>query len=82
MTMSLSMPKPVPLALAEISDREASEMALFLVRIFGDDAGTVAAERAAKSEQKADWRRVRKEVEKLLLDEAAASDEKPLRLFG
>jgi hypothetical protein len=75
----MSMPNS---ASREISEREASEMALFLVRIFGNDAAAVAAERSAKSDQKADWQRVGEEIEKLLLDEAARADQRPLRLFG
>jgi hypothetical protein len=64
-----------------VDEAEARELALFLVRIFGDQAGNVAAERAGKSEQKDDWARVGTEVERLLADEEAAADDRPLRLF-
>jgi len=57
-------------------------MALFLVRVFGDDAAAVVAERSENSEQKADWRRVGGEVEKLLSDEVVRMDPQPLRLIG
>jgi hypothetical protein len=80
--MTMSILQAMPPAVAELSDREAREMALFLVRIFGDDASTVAAERAAKSDQRADWQRVGGEVEKLLLDAVTRADDRPLRLFG
>ena len=76
--------QPLPTSASDetgIEEAEAREMALFLVRIFGDQAGEVAAERAGKSEQQADWARVGTEVERLLADEAAAADDRPLRLF-
>ena len=65
----------------DVDDREARDMALFLVRIFGDEAAEVAAERSEKSEQKDDWKRVGDQVEKLLVDDSAKSDPRPLRLF-
>jgi hypothetical protein len=40
-----------------------------------------SAERVGRSEQQADWARVGAEVERLLADEAAAADDRPLRLF-
>jgi hypothetical protein len=66
----------------QIDDREAREMATFLVRIFGDEAPDVASERAEKSDQAQDWRRVEAEIERLLAE--ASTDEverRPLRLF-
>jgi hypothetical protein len=65
----------------EIDDREAREMAMFLVRIFGEEASDVVAERSQKSEQKEDWQRVGGEVEKLLDDDQLRDDPRPLRLF-
>jgi hypothetical protein len=65
-----------------VDDREAREMALFLVRVFGEEAPDVAAERAGKSDQAEEWRRVGVEIERLL--SAAPIDEldrRPLRPF-
>jgi len=78
----MAITKPVPTPDGEIDDREARDMALFLVRLFGDEASSVVAERSEKSEQKADWRRVGGEVEKLLVDDEARLDQRLLRLFG
>ena len=81
--MSNARPLPTPPSSeTAVDEAEARELALFLVRIFGDQAGEVAAERAGKSEQKDDWARVGVEVERLLGDEAAAADDRPLRLFS
>ena len=80
----MSNAQPLPTSASDepgIDEAEARDMALFLVRIFGDQAGDVATERAGKSEQQADWARVGVEVERLLADEAAAADDRPLRLF-
>ena len=80
--MSNARPLPTPPASEPgVNEAEARELALFLVRIFGDQAGDVAAERAGKSEQKNDWARVGAEVERLLADDEAAADDRPLRLF-
>jgi hypothetical protein len=78
----MSMSMPAPATTEAIDDREARDMALFLVRVFGDDAAAVVAERSENSEQKADWRRVGGEVEKLLSDEVVRMDPQPLRLIG
>ena len=78
----MSMLEAVEPTSGEINEEEAREMALFLVRIFGDEAADVAAERSAKSDQKQEWARVGSEVEKLLQDEVARGDGRPLRLFG
>jgi hypothetical protein len=64
-----------------IDDREAREMALFMVRIFGEEAAHVAAERAVKSEQGADWERVGIEIAKLLAADDFPDEGRPLRLF-
>ena len=48
----MSMLEAVEPTSGEINEEEAREMALFLVRIFGDEAADVAAERSAKSDQK------------------------------
>src|SRR5438105_2737539 len=66
---------------AGIDDREAGEMARFLVRIFGDEAASVAAERAVKSDQAADWERVGLAIAKLLAAEELSDEGGPLRLF-
>jgi hypothetical protein len=78
----MAMPKPAPAATPAIDDREARDMALFLVRVFGDEASSVVAERTERSTQKVDWERVGGEIEKLLLDDEARADRRPLRLFG
>jgi hypothetical protein len=65
-----------------IGDSEAREMALFLVRVFGEEASEVAAERAIDSEQKQDWKRVAGEVEKLLDDSDALIEPDRLRRLG
>lgn len=77
----MATPKPAATPAGEIEDREARNMALFLVRVFGDEASAVVAERAAKSPQKLDWQRVGSEVEKLLRDAEARADRRTLRLF-
>jgi hypothetical protein len=64
-----------------VDEREAREMALFLVRVFGDEAAEVVAERSEKSEQRQDWQRVGGEVEKLLDEPGSRTDPRPLRLF-
>ncbi len=80
--MSNAQPLPTPPSSdTGIDEAEAREMALFLVRIFGDEAAEVAAERAGKSDQKGDWARVGVEIEQLLADDEAAADNRPLRLF-
>lgn len=57
---------------AAIDEQEARDMALFLVRIFGDEAAEVAADRAINSEQAADWRRVGHAVDDLLGEQETA----------
>ena len=78
----MALPQSAPAHTPAIDDREARDMALFLVRVFGDEASSVVAERTEKSPQKVDWERVGGEVQKLLLDEEARTDRRPLRLFG
>lgn len=51
-----------------VDDREADEMALFLIRIFGEEAAEVATERAAKSDQAEEWRRVGLAIDRRLAD--------------
>jgi hypothetical protein len=78
----MATPTPAPTVPSEIDDREARDMALFLVRVFGEEASSVVAERSVKSEQKADWQRVGAEVEKLLAGDSGSGDQRRLRLFG
>ena len=71
---------PAPQA-AGIDDREAREMALFLMRVFGDEAAAVAADRAVKSDQAADWERVGVEIAKLMAADDLPDDGPVLRPF-
>jgi hypothetical protein len=50
---------------------DVREAALFLVRIFGEEAREIAASRAELSDQSQEWRRVGKEVNDLLEPPAA-----------
>jgi hypothetical protein len=78
----MAMPHPAPIVPdGQVEDHEARDMALFLVRIFGDEAASVAAERATKSTQRMDWQRVGRAIDKLLCDERTRADRSPLRLF-
>lgn len=49
-------------------DGTPREIALFLVRIFGEEARDIVRDRACKSEQPAEWGRVMAEVDRLLSD--------------
>jgi hypothetical protein len=68
---------------AKLDAREVREMALFMVRVFDEEASEVAAQRARKSDQADDWRRVGAEIDRLIaeapLDELAPH---PLPLFA
>ncbi|HEY0526156.1 MAG TPA: hypothetical protein VGD08_22375 [Stellaceae bacterium] len=52
---------------------DVAEVAQFLVRIFGAEAREIAANRATRSEQPEEWRRVLTAVESLLDGDAASS---------
>jgi hypothetical protein len=52
--------------------RETAEVAQFLVRIFGSEAREIAADRAKRSDQPEEWRRVLTAVEALLDADAAS----------
>ena len=52
---------------------DVTEVAQFLVRIFGAEAREIAANRATRSEQPEEWRRVLTAVETLLDGDAASS---------
>jgi hypothetical protein len=59
------------------SSDDVEEIALFLVRIFGDDAREVAAHRAEHSDQAEDWKQVGQSIEALL--EGAPARRRPRR---
>ena len=65
-----------PLGFADV--REA---ALFLVRIFGEEAREIAASRAELSDQAKEWRRVGKEVDDLLAPRAPEAGTPKRRRF-
>src|SRR5690242_5605567 len=52
---------------------DVADVALFLVRIFGAEAREIAADRAKRSDQAEEWRRVLTAVESLLDGDAASS---------
>ena len=64
-----------------IDDHEARQMALFLMRVFGEEAAAVAADRAVKSDQAADWERVGLEIAKLMAADDLPDDDAPIRPF-
>lgn len=49
-------------------DGTPSDIALFLVRIFGEEARDIARERAQESDQPGEWGRVMAEIDRLLSD--------------
>jgi hypothetical protein len=59
-------PAPSETAAPSLGLAEVEEAALFLVRIFGEEARDIAAHRAEASEQGGDWRRVGAKVDELL----------------
>jgi hypothetical protein len=51
-----------------VVDDEARRTATFLLRVFGAEASDIAAERAEKSDQAEEWRRVVLAIEELLAE--------------
>jgi hypothetical protein len=75
---SASPPEDAAEPLGFVDVREA---ALFLVRIFGEEAREIAASRAELSDQGQEWRRVGQEVDDLLAPRAAEASAPKRRRF-